>query len=38
LCEGYLPPVEKGSKPMVQYIFTGRFGYQPPMLFLVVVP
>jgi hypothetical protein len=29
--------VEKGSKPAVRYIFTGGFGYQPPVLFLVVV-
>jgi hypothetical protein len=29
--------VEKGSKPVVRYIFIGGFGYQPPVLFLVAV-
>jgi hypothetical protein len=28
---------KKSSKPAVQYIFTDRFGYQPPVLFLGVV-
>jgi hypothetical protein len=29
--------IKKSSKPAVQYIFTDRFGYQTPVLFLVVV-
>jgi hypothetical protein len=29
--------VEKDSKPAVQYIFIGGFGYQPSVLFLVAV-
>jgi hypothetical protein len=29
--------VEKGSKPVVRYIFTGGFSYQQSMLFLVAV-
>jgi hypothetical protein len=33
----YITLVEKGSKPAVRYIFTGGFGYQPPVLFLVAV-
>jgi hypothetical protein len=30
--------VENGSKSAVRYIFTGGFGYEPPVLFLVAVP
>jgi hypothetical protein len=30
--------VEKDSKPVGRYIFTGGFGYQPSVLFLVAVP
>jgi hypothetical protein len=29
--------VEKGSKLVVRYIFTGGFDYQPSVLFLVAV-
>jgi hypothetical protein len=29
--------VEKSSKPAVRYIFTGGFGYQPSVLFLMAV-
>jgi hypothetical protein len=32
------PLVERDSKPIGQYIFTGGFGYQPSVLFLVAVP
>jgi pantothenate kinase len=30
--------VQKCSKPSERYIFTDGFGYQPSVLFLVVVP
>jgi hypothetical protein len=30
--------VEKGSKPVVRHIFTGGFGYQSRVLFLVTGP